>query len=68
MDEMLKLLRENNEMLKEIIAFLKNYRDNDDIRQFSINVAADIFVEMLKNNKDLRDKITNNFKELWQIY
>lgn len=36
MDEMLKLLRENN--------------------------------EMLKNNKELRDKITNNFKELWQIY
>lgn len=36
MDEMLKPLRENN--------------------------------EMLKNNKELRDKITNNFKELWQIY
>ena len=24
--------------------------------------------EMLKNNKELRGKITNNFKELWQIY
>ena len=62
MDEMLKLLRENNEMLKEVIAFIKHFCKNDDMRQFSINVAADIFVEMLKNNKELKDKIINNFK------
>lgn len=62
MDEMPKLLKENNEMLKEIIVFIKHFRENDDMRQFSINVAADIFVEMLKNNKELRDKIINNFK------
>ena len=62
MEEMLKLLKENNEMLKEIIAFLQYFKDNDDMRQFSINVAADIFVEMLENNKELKDKIISNFK------
>lgn len=64
MDEALKLLRENNEMLKEIITFLKHFRDNDDMRQFSINVAADIFVEMLENDKELKSKIINNLKGL----
>ena len=48
MDEILKLLKENNEMLKEILVFLRYFQENDDIRQFSINVAADLFVEMLE--------------------
>lgn len=63
MGEILKLLRENNAMLKEILFFLKRYEENDDMRQFSINVAADLFVEMLENNPDLKDKIINNFKQ-----
>ena len=63
MGEILKLLRENNEMLKEILVFLKRYEENDDMRQFSINVAADLFVEMLEDNPDLKDKIINNFKQ-----
>jgi hypothetical protein len=63
MDEILKLLKENNEMLKEILFFLKRYEENDDMRQFSINVAADLFVEMLEDNPDLKDKIINNFKQ-----
>lgn len=62
MDELLKLLRENNAMLKEILFFLKRSQENDDMRQFSINVAADLFVEMLESNKDLKDKIINSFK------
>lgn len=62
MDEILKLLKENNEMLKEILVFLKRYEENDDMRQFSINVAADLFVEMLENNPELKDKIINSFK------
>lgn len=62
MEEVLKLLKENNKMLKEIIAFIQYFKDNDDMRQFSINVAANIFVEMLENNKELKDKIINNFK------
>lgn len=62
MDEILKLLKENNEMLKEILVFLRYFQENDDIRQFSINVAADLFVEMLKDNPELKDKIINSFK------
>ena len=65
MEEVLKLLKENNEMLKEIIAFLQYFKDNDDMRQFSINVAADIFVEMLENDKELKDKIISNFNKQW---
>lgn len=63
MGEILKLLRENNAMLKEILFFLKRYEENDDMRQFSINAAADLFVEMLEDNPDLKDKIINNFKQ-----
>ena len=62
MDEILKLLKENNEMLKEILVFLRYFQENDDMRQFSINVAADLFVEMLENNPELKDKIMNSFK------
>lgn len=62
MDEIPKLLKENNEMLKEILVFLRYFQENDDMRQFSINVAADLFVEMLENNPELKDKIINSFK------
>lgn len=43
MDEILKLLKENNEMPKEILVFLRYFQENDDMRQFNINVAADLF-------------------------
>ena len=43
--------------------FLRYFQENDNIRQFSINVAADLFVEMLEDNPDLKDKIINNFKQ-----
>ena len=62
MGEILKLLKENNEMLKEILVFLRYFQENDDMRQFSINVAADLFLEMLENNPELKDKIINSFK------
>lgn len=62
MHEILKLLKENNEMLKEILVFLRYFQENDYMRQFSINVAADLFVEMLENNPELKDKIINSFK------
>ena len=62
MNEIFKLLKENNEMLKEILIFLRYFQEHDDMRQFSINVAADIFVEMLENNKELKDKIISKFK------
>lgn len=62
MGEILKLLKENNEMLKEILVFLRYFQENDDMRQFSINVVADLFVEMLENNPELKYKIINSFK------
>ena len=62
MDEILKLLKENNEMLKEILVFLRYFQENDDMRQFNINVAADLFVEMLEDNPELKDKVINSFK------
>lgn len=62
MGEILKLLKENNEMLKEILVFLRYFQENDDMRQFSINFAADLFVEMLENNPELKYKIINSFK------
>ena len=34
MDEILKLLKENNEMLKEILVFLRYFQENDDMRQY----------------------------------
>ena len=40
MNEILKLLKENNEMLKEILVFLRYFQENDDMRQFSINVCG----------------------------
>lgn len=49
-------------MLKEILVFLRYFQENDDMRQFSINVAADLFVEMLENNPELKDKIINSSK------
>ena len=62
MDEILKLLKENNGMLKEILVFLRHFQENGGMRQFSINVAADLFAEMLENNPELKDKIINSFK------
>lgn len=45
-----------------MLVFLRYFQENDDMRQFSINVAADLFVEMLENNPELKDKIINSFK------
>lgn len=64
MEEMLKLLRERiMQCLKKYYFSLSDMKKNDDMRQFSINVAADLFVEMLEDNPDLKDKIINNFKQ-----
>lgn len=66
MDEMLELLKENNAMLKEILALLRKfdseeYQSQEDMKQFAINVSADIFVELLENNKEFKNKIKNSF-------
>ena len=59
MNEVLKLLKENNKILLEIMASLKQ---DESIKQFNINVAADLFVEMLKDNPELKNKIIKSFQ------
>lgn len=67
MDEkIISLLEENNSLLKEILAMLKKfdseeYQSEQDVRQFTINVSANAAYELLKNNKELRDKIKSSF-------
>lgn len=64
-EEALRLIRENNAMLKQILAYIgmkqsSEYRMNEDIRAFSINVCADVFVENMEpeEKEELNNKIT----------
>ncbi len=52
--EELRLLRENNEMLKEILSILrrltsKEHIEKEDLKAFAINLLADIMVEYKSN-------------------
>ena len=65
-ERIISLLEENNGLLKEILAILKKfdseeYQSQEDIRQLMVNVTANALYELLKNNKELRDKIKNSF-------
>lgn len=65
-EKIISLLEENSSLLKEILAMLKKfdseeYQSEQDVRQFTINVSANAVYELLKNNKELRDKIKNSF-------
>ena len=65
-EKIISLLEENNSLLKEILAMLKKfdseeYQFEQDVRQFTINVSANAVYELLKNNKELRDKIKSSF-------
>ena len=65
-EKIISLLEENNSLLKEILAMLKKfdseeYQSEQDVRQFTINVSANAVCELLKNNKELRDKIKSSF-------
>lgn len=65
-EKIISLLEENNSLLKEILAMLKKfdseeYQSEQDVKQFTINVSADAVYELLKNNKELRDKIKSSF-------
>lgn len=70
MNRLIALAEENNKMLKEIRAMLymqlydNNYISQQDNKAFCINVAADIFVEMLEDNKEFKDKVKNNLKNI----
>lgn len=63
-EEALRLLRENNAILKQILGYIamkqsSEYRMNEDIRAFSINVCADVFVENmeLEEKEELNNKL-----------
>ena len=65
-EKIISLLEENNSLLKEILAMLKKfdseeYQSEQDVRQFTINVSANAVYDLLKNNKEVRDKIKNSF-------
>lgn len=65
-EEALRLLRENNTMLKQILGYIamkqsSEYRMNEDIRAFSINVCADVFVENMEPEE--KEEINNNLKK-----
>lgn len=65
-EKIISLLEENNSLLKEILAMLKKfdseeYQSEQDVRQFTINVSANAVYELLKNNKELRNKIKSSF-------
>lgn len=58
-----RLLRENNEMLREILSYMQKYstdeyRMREDLRAFSINVCANIVVDQMEQNDELRRKVT----------
>lgn len=65
-EKIISLLEENNSLLKEILAMLKKfdseeYQSEQDVRQFTINVSANAVYGLLKNNKELKDKIKSSF-------
>lgn len=68
MEEIIRLLRENNEMLREIIRYIKSTQTdkfdmNKSIKSFLINVCANIFSENLtENEKENIKKIMRNEK------
>lgn len=66
MDEVLKLLRENNAMLREITSYIRKiqgqaYRQNEDMRAFAINVCADVFVEAMEEPE--KDDLNNLMRQ-----
>ena len=61
-EEALRLLRENNAMLKQILGYIfmkqsSEYQMKQDMKAFLINVSADIFVEGLE--PDEKEKLYN---------
>ena len=67
MEELLRLTRENNVMLKRICAYIDkvdsdNYRMNEDMKQFAMNVAADVLVD----NNQRQHRLDNNQQTFWR--
>lgn len=63
------LIKENNEMLKEILTYVrkvdsKEYRENTLLLEFLCNVSADILVEMMEpeQRKEVYNILINQMK------
>lgn len=59
MEELIRLTRENNEMLHEVVEYIRKvdsttYRDAEDMKEFSMNVIADILVEVMEEPRKRR--------------
>ena len=67
LQEILQYQKENNALLKEVRELLvtilsdNDYSQSQDMRAFGINVAADIFVDMLTDEE--KRNLKNNFKK-----
>ncbi len=67
LDIILQLLAENNRLLKDIKEKLERYESKeycqfDELRAFSINVAANLLVEAMENSDEI-NAIKENFKK-----
>lgn len=63
-DEILKLLRENNKLLKEAISILEsiNKENRNDIKDFIMNVIANLVASILEKNNNIMNVIKKNFR------
>lgn len=57
--ELVRLSRENNELLQELVAYVRKvdsvqYRDAADMKEFSMNVIADVLVEVMEEPRKRR--------------
>ena len=64
-EELLRLTRENNEMLKEILAYIRKVQDkdwpsNDYAREIAFNVIGDIIADNL--NPEVVDTVRKQFE------
>lgn len=63
-EEIIRLLRENNAMLKEILRYIAKSNSSEEqqkrqLTSFAINVTANVFCE------DLTEQEKNNLKKNW---
>lgn len=63
MDELLRLTRENNEMLKRIVEYIDKvespqYKENEDMKNMLINLVADSIIEFAGNRRTLRNQFS----------
>lgn len=64
-EEVLAILKENNVLLKRILALIESkYNENieDDIKDFSMNIVANLVASILEKNDNCVELIKDKFK------